>query len=58
MSSDSTTNVVILFSVAMTAIVMIVLFAVGIVPLWLAAVVIVGDAAFTWTILQAGRNRT
>lgn len=58
MNSDNATSMIIVYSTAMTAIAMIVLFAVGILPLWLAAVIIVADAAFAWFMTSSMRSRT
>lgn len=58
MNSGSAPTAIIIYSTVVTAIVMVVLYAVGILPLWLAAVIIVADAAFAYVITGSMRSRT
>jgi hypothetical protein len=58
MNSDNAASMILIYSTAVTAIAMIVLFAVGILPLWLAAVIIVADAVFAWFMTSSMRSRT
>ena len=55
MNTQNATSWILIYSFVMTAIALIVLFALGIVPLWLAAVIIVADAILGFFLVNMTR---